>query len=125
MNDNERLLIDNLMKELRSLVSRTGVHIHIVSQLVKNGKAFEEGERITMQDLRGSGSLSSVPNTVIALERNRQDPDPVVSNTTTVRVLKNRLTGKCGVAAALYYDRNIGRLEEVEYRESDAGNVSF
>jgi hypothetical protein len=106
-------------------VSRTGVHIHIVSQLVKNGKAFEEGERITMQDLRGSGSLSSVPNTVIALERNRQDPDPVVSNTTTVRVLKNRLTGKCGVAAALYYDRNIGRLEEVEYRESDAGNVSF
>ena len=125
MNDNERLLIDNLMKELRSLVSRTGVHIHIVSQLVKNGKAFEEGERITMQDLRGSGSLSSVPNTVIALERNRQDPDAIVSNTTTVRVLKNRLTGKCGVASALYYDRNIGRLEEVEYRESDAGNVSF
>ena len=125
MNDNERLLIDSLMKELRSLVSRTGVHIHIVSQLVKNGKAFEEGERITMQDLRGSGSLASVPNTVIALERNRQDPDEVVKNTTTVRVLKNRLTGKCGIASALYYNHNCGRLEEVEYQESDAGNVTF
>ena len=125
MNDNERLLIDSLMKELRSLVSRTGVHIHIVSQLVKNGKAFEEGERITMQDLRGSGSLASVPNTVIALERNRQDPDEIVKNTTTVRVLKNRLTGKCGIASALYYNHNCGRLEEVEYQESDAGNVTF
>jgi twinkle protein len=125
MNDNERMLIDSLMKELRSLVSRTGVHIHIVSQLVKNGKAFEEGERITMQDLRGSGSLASVPNTVIALERNRQDPDSVVKNTTTVRVLKNRLTGKCGVATALYYDHNSGRLDEVDFQVSDGGHVTF
>ena len=104
-------------------MSRTGVHIHIVSQLVK-AMVFEEGERITMQDLRGSGSLASVPNTVIALERNRQDPDEMVKNTTTVRVLKNHLTGKCGIASALYYNHNCGRLESRD-RESDAGNVTF
>ena len=75
------------------LCVRTGVHID-VSQLKKTDKAYEEGNRITLQDLRGSGALASVPNTVIALERNRQDPDPVVSNTTIVRVLKNRLTGR-------------------------------
>ena len=61
----ERLLIDNIMKEFRSLVSRTGVRIDVVSQLKKTNKAYEEGDRITLQDLRGSGSLSSVPNTVI------------------------------------------------------------
>jgi len=119
----ERLLIDNIMKELRALVSRTGVHIDVVSQLKKTTKAYEEGVRITLQDLRGSGSLSSVPNTVIALERDRQNPDDRVSNTTIVRVLKNRLTGRSGVAACLYYDHESGRLSELDFAFDGDGNV--
>lgn len=119
----ERLLIDNIMKELRALVSRTGVHIDVVSQLKKTQKAYEEGDRITLQDLRGSGSLSSVPNTVIALERDRQNPDTVLANTTTVRVLKNRLTGKAGVASCLYYDHDIGRMREIGWAVDDSGNT--
>ena len=50
----ERLIIDAMMRDMRSLSVRTGVHIDIVSQLKKTDKAFEEGSRITMQDLRGS-----------------------------------------------------------------------
>ena len=119
----ERLLIDNIMKQLRGLVSRTGVRIDVVSQLKKTQKAYEEGDRITLQDLRGSGSLSSVPNTVIALERDRQNPDPILANTTTVRVLKNRLTGRAGIATCLYYDRLSGRMEEIDWALSDEGQV--
>jgi len=119
----ERLLIDNIMKELRSLVSRTGVRIDVVSQLKKTQKAYEEGDRITLQDLRGSGSLSSVPNTVIALERDRQNPDPKIANTTTVRVLKNRLTGKSGIASSLFYDHHSGRMKELGFAVDDDGNV--
>jgi len=119
----ERLLIDNIMKELRALVSRTGVHIDVVSQLKKTNKAYEEGERITLQDLRGSGSLSSVPNTVVALERDRQNADPKIANTTTVRVLKNRLTGKSGVASCLYYDHSTGRLQELDFAFDDGGEL--
>jgi twinkle protein len=119
----ERLLIDNIMKEFRALVSRTGVRIDVVSQLKKTNKAYEEGDRITLQDLRGSGSLSSVPNTVIGLERDRQNPDPMVANTTTVRVLKNRLTGKAGVATCLYYDHKTGRLKELDWAMGDDGKV--
>ena len=119
----ERLLIDNIMKELRALVSRTGVHIDVVSQLKKTQKAYEEGDRITLQDLRGSGSLSSVPNTVIALERDRQNPDEVLANTTTVRVLKNRLTGKAGVAACLHYDHTTGRMNEIDWTLGDDGDI--
>ena len=59
-----------------------------MSQLKKTDKHFEEGSRITLQDLKGSGSLGSVPNNIIALERNRQDPDPIQANTTVVRVLR-------------------------------------
>ena len=119
----ERLLIDNIMKELRALVSRTGVRIDVVSQLKKTNKAYEEGDRITLQDLRGSGSLASVPNTVIALERDRQNPDSRVSNTTIVRVLKNRLTGKSGIATCLYYDHGTGRLKELDFGIDDDGKV--
>jgi twinkle protein len=119
----ERLLIDSIMKELRGLVSRTGVHIDVVSQLKKTQKAFEEGDRITLQDLRGSGSLSSVPNTVVALERDRQNPDPVMSNTTTVRVLKNRLTGKAGIASCIHYDHSTGRMQELDWALDDEGNI--
>jgi twinkle protein len=123
--NSERIIIDTLMKELRSLAVRTGVHIDIVSQLKKTDKAYEEGDRITLQDLRGSGALASVPNTVIALERDRQNADEKIANTTLVRILKNRLTGKSGIATALFYDWKSGRLEEIDFGIGDEGQVVF
>jgi len=96
-----------------------------VSQLKKTQKAYEEGDRITLQDLRGSGSLASVPNTVIALERDRQNENPVVANTTTIRVLKNRLTGRAGVASCLFYDRITGRTKEIDFAVSEDGQIHF
>ena len=112
----ERQMVDKVMKDLRSLSVRTGVHIDIVTQLKKTDRSYEEGSRITIQDLRGSGSLSSVPDTIIALERNRQAPCETEANTTVVRILKNRMTGRVGVASALYYDRTRGRLNEAEFQ---------
>lgn len=124
--ENERLIIDGLMKDLRSLVQRTGIHLDIVSQLRKsNGKGYEEGERITLQALRGSGSLGSVPNTIIAMERNRQDPDPIKSTTSVLRVLKNRFSGRVGVASALFYEQGTGRLSEVPFTVDSEGEVHF
>jgi twinkle protein len=125
-NNSERLLIDKFMKDLRSLVERTGVHLDLVSQLRKsNGQGWEEGEQITLQALRGSGSLGSVPNTIIAMERNRQNPDPVIANTSIMRVLKNRFTGRAGVAAALRYDANSGRLIDTPFTVQTDGEVIF
>lgn len=122
--NSERILIDTVMKELRAISVRTGVHIDIVSQLKKTDKAFEEGSRITLQDLRGSGSLSSVPNTVISLERDRQAPSDRDANTTLVRVLKNRMTGRAGAACALYFNRVSGRLDEVPFiMDSQTGKM--
>ena len=123
----ERLMIDEMMKQLRSIVERTGVHLDVISQLRKpsTGKCYEEGARITVQDLRGSGSLASVPNTVIALERDRQAADKDVANTTIVRVLKNRFTGASGVASALRYDYERGRLNEVEFTFNEDGDIMF
>lgn len=123
----ERLMIDEMMKQLRSIVERTGVHLDVISQLRKpsTGKGYEEGARITVQDLRGSGSLSSVPNTVIALERDRQNPDKDMANTTVVRVLKNRFTGQSGIASALRYDYMSGRLQEIGVAINAEGEIVF
>tara|TARA_B110000211_G_scaffold234991_1_gene308168 strand:+ start:7107 stop:8831 length:1725 start_codon:yes stop_codon:yes gene_type:complete len=121
--NNERLLIDSVMKDLRALAVRTGVRIDIVSQLKKNEKHYEEGSRITLQDLRGSGSLASVPNVVIGLERDRQADCEKEANTTVVRVLKNRLTGRAGMASALFYDREKGRLRDVPFATNENGDM--
>ena len=118
-HQNERILIDNVMSGLESLAERTGVRVHIVSQLKKGNDKFEEGARITLQDLKGAGSLASVPDTVISLERDRQDPDEQIANTTTCRILKNRMTGRTGVCSAFYYDRASGRIQDVEFNDVD------
>lgn len=124
-NSNERLIIDDLLLFMRSLAERTGVHFDIVSQLKKSDKAFEEGSRITLQDLKGSGNLGTVPNTIISLERNRQDQDPIIANTTLLRCLKGRnMPGASGIAGALYYDKETARLTEVSVHEGDDGVVT-
>ena len=48
-----------------------------------------------------------------------------MSNTTVVRVLKNRLTGRAGIATALFYDHKSGRLSEVGFTLDDSGNVVY
>lgn len=123
---NERLLIDKFMKDIRALIQRTGVHIDIVSQLRKSdGKGWEEGEPITLQALRGSGSLGSVPNVIIAMERNRQLPDKEAANTSIMRVLKDRFGGKSGIMSALRYDPDSGRLTDVPFSVQPDGSVTF
>ena len=116
----EREAIDEAMHRLRSIVTKTGCHIDIISQLRKpsTGKGYEEGARITLGDLRGSGALGSVPNTVIAMERDRQHEDPVTANTSVIRVLKNRFTGKTGVACHLYYNYEDGKLVPVSFDDT-------
>jgi twinkle protein len=122
----ERRGIDELMGNLRSLISRTGVHLDIVSQLRKpDGKPYEEGGKITSADLRGSGSLASVPNVIIAIERNQQHPDVSYRNTVIMRVLKNRFFGDTGIVAALKYHKSTMVLEPVEWNEAPDGTLSF
>jgi twinkle protein len=123
----EREMIDKLMKDLRALVSRTGVTLIVVSQLRKTAnKAYEEGGRITIQDLRGSGALGSVPNLILACERNQQDPDQLKANTTIIRSLKGRAQcSRTGILSALHYDRTTGRLSEVDYDQVFANEDDF
>lgn len=123
--NSERLILDDVMKQLRSLVERTGCIVHVVSHIKKTDKNVDEGDRISLSDLRGSGSLAQIADYVFALERNRQHPDPNISNTTCIRVLKNRKTGACGIGCALYYNKDTSRLQEVEFTQTPEGEVLY
>ncbi len=126
--DNEVQMTDQLMKDLRSLVERTGVHIDLVAQLRKTpGKSYADGDHIDLEDFRGSKSLTSVPNMIFGMERRAQEPDPFVANCTGIRCLKNRLTGKRSVVAGLFYNHITGRLEEADYtvvKNEDGANIT-
>lgn len=122
---NERIVIDKLMNNMRSLAERNRAHFDVVCQLKKTDKAFEEGDRITLQDLKGAASLQSVPNQVLALERNGHDPNPIRANTTIIRCLKDRVTGRRGPAAAVRYDFETGRMMEAPFTQDAAGEIMF
>jgi twinkle protein len=123
--NSERLILDDVMKQLRALVERTGCIVHVISHIKKTDKNVDEGDRINLNDLRGSGSLAQIADYVFALERNRQHTDPNIANTTCIRVLKNRKTGQCGLGTALYYNKQTSRLQEIEFTQTPEGEVLY
>lgn len=114
--EDERRNIDQLMTKLRSLVEETRCAMLLVSHLRRatGDRGQEQGKEISLSMLRGSHSIAQISDAVIALERDQQADDPVQANTTLVRVLKNRYAGETGIATYLLYDKETGRLSEIE-----------
>jgi twinkle protein len=112
LDGDERRMIDMTMTKLRSLVERTGITMFLVSHLKRTSgdQNHEEGARVTLGQLRGSAAIAQLSDAVVALERDQQNDDG-----TTVRVLKNRLTGEVGPACTLQYS-----LATCRYREEEA-----
>ena len=75
---------------------------------------FEQGGTISLDDLRGSGSLKQLPDTVLALERNQQADEEDSRNVLKIRVLKCRFTGNTGLAGYLKFNKTKNVLEDVD-----------
>ena len=118
LEGDERRMIDNLMTQLRTIVSRFGVGMIVVSHLKRpEGVSHEEGGRTTLGQLRGSAAIAQLSDMCLGLERNQQADDPEARNRTILRVLKNRYSGQTGPACQLSYDLETGRLSEVSFSE--------
>jgi len=115
--DNERKTLDKLMTDLRSMAEETGAGLHVISHLSRrqDGKSHEEGAQISLRDLRGSHSIVQLSDIVLGYERNQQDEEK--SNQIVVRRLKDRYTGETGKSGLLEYNRDTGRVEEVDPEE--------
>ena len=108
----ERRQIDNLMTKLRGLTEEVNCGMILVSHLKRpqGNKGHEDGARTSMAQLRGSAAIGQLSDIVIGCERDQQGEYP---DRTTVRILKNRWTGETGICCALDYDKETGRLTEV------------
>ena len=112
----ERRAIDNIKTRLRSLVEETEVGLILVAhpRRIDGNRGHENGAEINLSHLRGSQSIAQLSDCVLSLERNQQSDNMDEANTTKVRVLKSRYTGDVGLATSLLYDRETGRLSEIE-----------
>ena len=113
--DNET--VDSIMYGLQRIAQLYQVRLHVVMHLRKTGsggKSFETGEMPTLDDLKGSGALKQVPDTILFAARNTQESDDVLRRVMTISVGKNRWLGDTGDA-----DRIIYNMEENKYYEFD------
>lgn len=116
-SDDERKTLDILMTNLRSLCENTGVGIIAVCHLRRKGSGqtgHEDGGRVSLADLRGTGGIAQLSDTVLAVERDQQDED----SPSQLRVLKCRWTGLTGPADKLKFNLETGRY--TLYEEGDA-----
>ena len=108
--EGERKDIDLLMTALRGLVEQTGVGLIAITHLKRpdgGRKSYNEGGRVTLQDMRGSASLEQLSDNIIAVERDQQGDNPDQSR---IRLLKNREFGDLGEADLNEFNTTTGRL---------------
>lgn len=117
----ERRQIDSIMTKLKHLTQELDIWIGLVVHLRKaNGAtSFEEGAVPSVDDLRGSGSIKQLSNSVYATARNQQHGDPYCRNTSSIHVLKCRYTGRTGPAGWLHFQEDTGRMLPVPDPEED------
>jgi len=114
--NDERKSIDVLMTRLRTLVQETNITLICVSHLKRpstSNKGHEDGESVSLSQLRGSGAIAQLSDAVITLERNSMSTDPLIRHTTKVAVAKNRFNGLTGPACSLMYEMDTGRMIEL------------
>ena len=109
----ERKALDEIATKLKTLTIELNIALIMVSHAKRQtSKPLEEGGNTSLADIRGTAGIGQLSNTVLGLERDGQDPSAIRSNTTTVRVIKNRFAGTTGVSSLLYYDLDTGRMSE-------------
>jgi len=112
----ERKAIDNMMTKLRTLVQELEITLICVSHLRRpTGNAgHEDGQAVSLSQLRGSGAIAQLSDAVITLERNSMAQDDNERHQTKVSVAKNRYNGYTGPACTLKYDMETGRMMEMQ-----------
>jgi twinkle protein len=116
MEVDERKALDMLLTRLRTFVEETGVGVFGISHTRRDTstKGAENGAELTLSSLRGTAGIGQLSDAVIALQRDQQNDDEKIRNTTVVRLLKSRYTGETGPAGFLYYDKHSNRLIELD-----------
>ena len=108
----ERRAIDLIMHKLKSLTVELDCFIGLVVHLNNNTQTpFEEGGAITINNLRGSGGIKQLSDSVIAISRNQQAENEADRNTVSISILKNRYSGETGISDKVLYNGFTGKFQ--------------
>jgi len=114
--EDERKALEKIMAELGGLVKEIPIWMLFVSHLATpEGKSHEEGGRVMAKHFKGSRAIQYWAHFMIGLERNNQAENEEERRTTTLRILKDRYTGRStGNTGPYGYDDATGLLVEVD-----------
>lgn len=117
----ERKALEEIMSRLGGLVKELDIWILIISHLTTpEGKPHEEGGRVMIRHFKGSRAIGFWCHHMFGLERNQQAEEIEERETTTLRALKDRVTGQStGKTFAMGYDHPTGRLYEKSFASDD------
>ena len=105
--------LNRIFGELEAMVQALQFTLYYSSHLnpPDSGQPHEEGGRVKAMQFTGSRAMIKTSNYIIGIERNTQASDPVIKNTATLRVLKDREFGHTG-HFPVYYDSETGSFLE-------------
>lgn len=120
VGENQTQALDNVSQQLAALSKELGIHIAVAHHLSrpKEGPGHEEGGRVSLNQVRGSGGIANFASLAVGAERNQQHENPLARTISIWRVLKNRFLSTTGVAAYTQYDLNTGRTYEIPAAEA-------
>lgn len=98
-------------------------HVSHVRKAGGGEKTASSGAFLTEESTIGSGSQFRSAGVNIALQRDKNNEDEVIRNTTSVHILKSRATGWTGKACELYYDSESHTLWDKDEYFSSRGGV--
>lgn len=108
--------LNGALAQLASMSKQLDICIYYGSHLNKplKGKPHEEGGRVQLDQFTGSKSMIRWSQYILGLERDSQDPDEEVANTTWMRLLKiRRRFKKEQCLFPIYYDHTDGSYLEI------------
>lgn len=86
---------------------------------------MRKSENSGEQDIMGSSTIIKSASANIILKRDKLAEDPIVRNTTTISVPKNRVYGVTGPAGGVYYENQTHMLHDVDTWLKDNGPSEF
>lgn len=98
----ERKQLDEIATKLKTLTMELDIAVIAVIHTNRQGQ------------IRGTAGVEQLANIVLRLERNKTDGNEWRRNITRVTVEKNRFTGYTGPASYLWYNKETGRLTELD-----------
>lgn len=120
LSADERRVLDKVARDFASMAKELDIAIVVTHHLTRprEGKGFEEGRHITLDNIRGSAGIAAFASTVIGLEGNQQGPCP---NLRRFRVAKCRRAGRTGIADRLEFSFETGRYTttDVDYEAAE------